>query len=263
MLGTSGAVVMFGNERVSKLAMGASAVTLEASAYKQCAFRDPTLSAPAVWARQWVGGETYAVEMARVTGHSPDRWLKAVPKLLDFVHRQYHGAEETIVSAEAVSRKLSDVLFAIRSQAWRTNSTIERAFGWLRERTKQGVRVYRQIDARRAPHGDLTLCNVLATSTDVYLIDFHDAFLVSPLHDLTKLRQDTRWGWCNAVGDEAVVTFDKLGEMDQLVRALLFAAPDRDSYPVMEVMNLVRILPYVKKPAALLMLLDSLASCIR
>jgi hypothetical protein len=45
-------------------------------------------------------------------------------------------------------------------------------------------------------HGDFTLSNMLfANNSKIYLIDFLDSFIESPLIDYIKLRQDTRYYW--------------------------------------------------------------------
>lgn len=46
-------------------------------------------------------------------------------------------------------------------------------------------------------HGDLTLSNILINLDDMsfYLIDFLDTFIESPLLDIIKIRQDTKYNW--------------------------------------------------------------------
>ncbi len=44
-------------------------------------------------------------------------------------------------------------------------------------------------------HGDLTLSNVLFKGDTLYLIDFLDCYVESPLQDVVKIRQDTCFDW--------------------------------------------------------------------
>jgi len=44
-------------------------------------------------------------------------------------------------------------------------------------------------------HGDLTLNNMLFLDSKIYLIDFLDSFVESPLIDLVKLKQDLQFFW--------------------------------------------------------------------
>lgn len=46
-----------------------------------------------------------------------------------------------------------------------------------------------------ACHGDLTLSNVLFLKDKIVLIDFLDSFIESPLQDIVKLRQDSKYHW--------------------------------------------------------------------
>ena len=44
-------------------------------------------------------------------------------------------------------------------------------------------------------HGDLTFSNILFTSTNYYFIDYLDSFIETPIQDIVKLRQDTKYFW--------------------------------------------------------------------
>jgi thiamine kinase-like enzyme len=44
-------------------------------------------------------------------------------------------------------------------------------------------------------HGDLTFENIIIAKQDIYLIDFLDTFLETPLADISKLFQDLIVGW--------------------------------------------------------------------
>ena len=57
-------------------------------------------------------------------------------------------------------------------------------------------------------HGDLTLSNILFNRTDnsLVLIDFLDSFIESPLMDMVKIRQDTKFKWSYNLAEKP---FDK------------------------------------------------------
>ena len=44
-------------------------------------------------------------------------------------------------------------------------------------------------------HGDLTLSNILCGQNQLIFIDWLDSFIDTPLIDIAKLRQDTRFYW--------------------------------------------------------------------
>lgn len=102
-------------------------------------------------------------------------------------------------------------------------------------------------------HGDLTFSNMIFSRTGkIYLIDFLDSFIESPLVDLVKLRQDTRWLWSLLI-DQSLEPHKRckvkqiFRSMDQKFTLYL----DRQSlgfkcwYQYLEIFNLARIMPYV------------------
>ncbi len=50
-------------------------------------------------------------------------------------------------------------------------------------------------------HGDLTFCNVPCKGEDVWLIDFLDGIVSSPVMDVAKMRQDSYHGWIELFDD--------------------------------------------------------------
>jgi hypothetical protein len=103
-------------------------------------------------------------------------------------------------------------------------------------------------------HGDFTLSNTLYFAGNIYMIDFLDSFLESPLLDIVKLRQDTKFYWSLLV-DTEILPYQRnkiiqvLRYFDQkLVQAFgenpFYAA----WYDYLEKLNLLRILPYLADP---------------
>lgn len=98
-------------------------------------------------------------------------------------------------------------------------------------------------------HGDLTFSNVLFNGNNYYLIDFLDSFVETPLQDIVKIRQDTRYYWSQLMYTkqyDAVrlrIVCDKIdGEIDSYFQEKYpwYAA----HYKTMQLMNILRILPY-------------------
>ncbi len=98
-------------------------------------------------------------------------------------------------------------------------------------------------------HGDLTFSNVLFNGNNYYLIDFLDSFVETPLQDIVKIRQDTRYYWSQLMYTkqyDAVrlrIVCDKIDrEIDAYFRGkyLWYA----DNYRTVQLMNILRILPY-------------------
>lgn len=100
-------------------------------------------------------------------------------------------------------------------------------------------------------HGDLTLSNLLFNGNNFYLIDFLDSFLESPLQDIVKIRQDTAFGWSRLMYTRP---YDKIRfnlicshldrELDKRFREKYIWYGKY--YDVLQLMNMLRILPYAK-----------------
>jgi hypothetical protein len=103
-------------------------------------------------------------------------------------------------------------------------------------------------------HGDLTLSNILFKGEAIYLLDFLDSFVESPLQDIVKLRQDTQFKWSLAM---YTLPFDRTKlhvAMEYLDRAIDNAFSEltwyKSNYPLFQLINLLRILPYCKDSQA-------------
>lgn len=100
-------------------------------------------------------------------------------------------------------------------------------------------------------HGDLTFSNILFNGNNYYLIDFLDSFIESPLMDLVKIRQDSRYGWSllmygreyDAVRMNIISQkIDK--EIDEYYSKFDWY---RKCYKPMQLMNFLRVLQYAKE----------------
>tara|TARA_Y100000004_G_C8943414_1_gene425157 strand:+ start:417 stop:1229 length:813 start_codon:yes stop_codon:yes gene_type:complete len=97
-------------------------------------------------------------------------------------------------------------------------------------------------------HGDLTFSNMLFNNSNIVFIDFLDTFLDTPLQDIVKIRQDTRYYWSlnlvNKVHDRVKIK-QSLNYMDKLIEKE-FSKYEfyRKYYKHFQVLNLLRILPY-------------------
>lgn len=100
-------------------------------------------------------------------------------------------------------------------------------------------------------HGDLTFSNILFTSNDFYFIDYLDSFIETPIQDIVKLRQDTKYFW-------STMMYTK--QYDLIRLNMIFKYIDNKitdyfgniesyyrNYDRLQLMNILRILPYVKE----------------
>ena len=95
-------------------------------------------------------------------------------------------------------------------------------------------------------HGDLTLNNMLFVDSEIYLIDFLDSFIDSPIIDLVKLKQDLVYSWSQEL--------QKIRKTRMISAFKFLWCTIEDSFKdltcsktfkVMEVVNFLRIEPYV------------------
>lgn len=100
-------------------------------------------------------------------------------------------------------------------------------------------------------HGDLTFSNILFRGEQYCLIDFLDSYVESPLQDIVKLRQDSKYLWSCLMYQQP---YDALrlklvsGYVDERIDKH-FSQYDwyRKHYEVLQLMNMLRILPYAKE----------------
>lgn len=100
-------------------------------------------------------------------------------------------------------------------------------------------------------HGDLTFSNILFNGNNYYLIDFLDSFVESPLLDLVKIRQDSRYGWSRLMYTDKLdpirlgIISDKIdAEIDEYYSRYPWYS---DYYQVFQLMNFLRVLQYAKE----------------
>jgi hypothetical protein len=101
-------------------------------------------------------------------------------------------------------------------------------------------------------HGDFTLSNMLFKTNTIYLFDFLDSFVESPIIDYVKLRQDTCFGW--SIFIEKKLPIHRSNKLKQTLKywdTELVKYGNKDPYIqkwywYLQVFNFYRILPYLK-----------------
>lgn len=101
-------------------------------------------------------------------------------------------------------------------------------------------------------HGDLTFSNILIDNNrmELYLIDFLDSFIESPLLDIVKIRQDTKHLWTlnlynhNFDKNKTIIIMNYLDKIiDNYFKKYDFY---NDCYKYFQIINLLRVLQYSK-----------------
>lgn len=101
-------------------------------------------------------------------------------------------------------------------------------------------------------HGDLTFSNILfdKSNRNIVLIDFLDSFIETPLQDIVKIRQDTKYNWSLNLYEKK---YDKTriliimkyidDKIDMYFKKYAFY---NNYYLIFQLMNFVRILQYAQ-----------------
>ena len=100
-------------------------------------------------------------------------------------------------------------------------------------------------------HGDFTFSNILFSEEKIYLLDFLDSFIESPLIDLVKLRQDTCYKW--SIMLESTIPKYKVNKLSQIlayfdkeIEVYCKGLGLQEWYVFLQAINLLRIVPYLK-----------------
>ena len=103
-------------------------------------------------------------------------------------------------------------------------------------------------------HGDFTFVNMIYQNDKIYLLDFLDCYLESPIQDIVKLRQETNFFW--SIFEHKHKTSKNLN-YSKIAASYKFLDNIVDEhykkfdwynkfYSLFQIINLCRILPYVK-----------------
>lgn len=115
-------------------------------------------------------------------------------------------------------------------------------------------------------HGDLTFSNILFNGNNYYLIDFLDSFIESPLLDLVKIRQDSKYEWSRLMyeGDVDLVRLSLISNKIDKEIDKYYAQFDwyQSYYSVFQLMNFLRILQYAKEEKVIVYLKNVLKSML-
>lgn len=182
------------------------------------------------------GAGGYYLLMERVRGVPLwEAGLSAFANVLSVVRGNANGRVE--IGAEAALAKID----AVASGVLATERPLVEA---VRGRVVELFAGRTSLDAPGGlSHGDLTLGNMLTDPTvdgGVVVFDFLGGLWCgeTPLTDIAKLRQDTLFGWT------LPETLDIVGDMDAMVSRTFGDWIALDSFAVIELLSLVRLLPY-------------------
>lgn len=221
-------------------------------------FASESFSTPRV-VRRIENPSCVGMEMVYIHGRSFVDYFENAPytaparfceRMISFLEREFAESPECAISDELIQEKWDSVCRTIAANDMLKN---DRAIKDLRRASEP---LFRRSSGRCWPvgvcHGDLTFSNLLFQEGRIYLIDFLDSFVETPLMDLVKLRQDTRYCWSHMLCKES---FDRLKSrivMAEIDRRIWDHFSNRsgvaDGYRELQCMNFWRILQYAHDP---------------
>ena len=183
--------------------------------------------------------------------------------IIAYIDNEIKSSHEETIRSNVFTDKISSIEHNSEKNSFITNKT----FDLLKESSK----VFRQRGDIKLPvgicHGDLTLSNILFSSNKYYLIDFLDSFIETPIQDIVKLRQDTSLLWSLQMYDKA---YDKiriktvLDYIDNAINDHFNTTCEyyKNYYNYIQLINILRIVPYAKSKAVAEYLEDTLTSLL-
>ncbi|MDP2641554.1 MAG: phosphotransferase [Candidatus Yanofskybacteria bacterium] len=189
-----------------------------------------------------------------------------VNKLIEFV--EYNLAESS--PTEITKEKLLDKYYDVQKKT-SENSIID--IEVKEDIFRQSDSIFSVLeDSMSIPvgycHGDLTFSNILFNKDkkEIVLLDWLDTFIETPLQDIVKLRQDSKYYWSLNLYQSSFDRTKMLLVMEYVDKKIdtYFAKHSfyNDYYRVFQLLNFLRILPYAKKESTVSFLKKSIEAII-
>lgn len=164
-----------------------------------------------------------------------------------FIEYEINQCKLQVISPEIFQRKFAGICVKLEQNGRYIND------GEIRSIIDDSQSYFNSLSEMLLPigisHGDLTFSNILFNGNNYYLIDFLDGFIETPLQDIAKIRQDTAYRWSQLMYtkhyDEVRmgIICDKIdNELDSYFSNKYQWY--RDHYKTIQLMNILRILPY-------------------
>ncbi len=169
-----------------------------------------------------------------------------VDKFNDYFSNSFEKAEVAKVDPSLFLLKLSVVKNLLSGRTDINLNLLQQTLGYL-------GRVPDSAIPLRPCHGDFTFSNMLFCEDGIYLVDFLDSFVESPLIDLVKFRQDTFFYWSLLIENQLPESRSaKVIQIFNYLDSRVFGNFANNKFVkewfnYLQVFNLLRILPYVKQ----------------
>lgn len=176
--------------------------------------------------------------------HDFDHIKLYIDKIIDFIDYNIKLSRNTNVSKNTLYEK-------VQSVKQNTSKDTLKYFSDIINSLELNISTYEQninIPIGYC-HGDLTFSNILIKNENIILIDFLDSFIETPLQDIVKLRQDTKYKWTLNLLERDIdnTKIDiLLTYLDKYIVEHFKKYDFYKHYEIFQKINLLRIIPYIK-----------------
>ncbi len=169
---------------------------------------------------------------------------KLTSRFVQYFNDAFSKAEVTKVEPSVFLSKLRAVQNLLSGRADVNLNLLQQAFQYLERLPGESIPL-------SFCHGDFTFSNMVFCEDGIYLVDFLDSFVESPLVDLVKFRQDTFFYWSLLIENQLPESRSaKIIQIFNYLDGQVFGNLEgnnfvKEWYNYLQVFNLLRILPYV------------------
>ncbi|MGO2511212.1 phosphotransferase [Marinomonas polaris] len=183
-----------------------------------------------------VTGEQFAVLGNRLLASQMKTTLNSL--LID----SWSKSEDKPLSKKIVLKKVSEIISSEYDDEMR--ESVNSACKYIHDNLKDDM----QIPIGQC-HGDLNMSNIIVThDNNLYLFDFLDGIIESPLQDVAKLLQDFKYGWSFRNSKASIKLKGQLFFESSYPTIIdLFFGKYKIIFRIIEILTIIRIAPYISK----------------
>lgn len=191
----------------------------------------------------YAGGEKYSNHLTRINKDALDQLIE---KFIAYLKQRIAESKQTPAPRDIIHQKIADLSVVFNQQKGIPQLLNNQIIEYLNSSIPDN-----HIYVGNC-HGDFTLSNMLFTLTGkIITFDLLDSFIESPIIDLVKLRQDTKYHWSLFVENTHFFNTVKIKQVLAYMDKHIVQAFENDEHiatweKYLTVFNFARILPYAK-----------------
>ncbi len=188
--------------------------------------------------------DLYSFEMEYVTGQSFDQFFSfcGIDDVNFVIESLIEYFDCIFESAKMYSSEESKIKILKKLESLEEKTKYQDLISWL----KCLIEIEDLSMPKSFCHGDLTFTNVIFSGKRIYLIDFLDSYLDTPLIDLVKLKQDLFYHWSLEIQQlDNLRIRQSYNKIWTTIKDVYRNYIDTTSFDVLDLINTLRIEPYL------------------